>query len=203
LLGLVVPLFVAVLAIPWLMSLLGLERFGFLALVWAVVGYASVLDLGIGKTLIRLVSRQLAVGDRVGAMNLATTAVQLLVCVGLALGLVLLPVAELAFLQAGRALSLPHDEARGALWFVAMLMPQVLLNTAQVSVMSAWQDFKVLNLLRAVLSTFTYLAPLGLARCFWCDWSVSSRSVCCVGVVTAGSRARAGGPGRWSPRCCR
>lgn len=206
LLGLVVPLFVAVLAIPWLMTLLGLERFGFLALVWAVVGYASVLDLGIGKTLIRLVSRQLADGDRVGAMNLATTAVQLLVSIGLALGLLLLPVAELAFSHAEATLSLPRDEARGALWLVAALMPQVLLNTAQVSVVSAWQDFKVLNLLRAVLSTFTYLAPLGLALLGVSDlrWIVGSlflvrlASVIAFGVVCWRRYRWFPRPGRWS-----
>ncbi len=163
LLGLVLPLGVAVVAIPWLMALLGLERFGFLALVWAVVGYASVLDLGIGKTLIRLVSRRLADGDRDGALALASMAAQLLLLIGLvlALGLWLATGPLLARADAGTVL--PRDEAGGALAVVAALLPLVLFSSAQVAMLSAWQDFRLLNLLRALLSTLTYLAPLVLA----------------------------------------
>ncbi len=163
LLGLVVPLLVAVVAIPWLMSELGLKRFGFLALVWAVVGYASVLDLGIGKTLIRLVSRRLAEGDRLGALELASMAAQLLLLIGLLLGLGLWLATGLVLSNTEASASLPHDESAGALAVVAVLLPVVLLNSAQVAMLSAWQDFKVLNLLRATLSTLTYLAPLALA----------------------------------------
>lgn len=163
LLGLVVPLFVAVIAIPWLMALLELERFGFLALVWAVVGYASVLDLGIGKTLIRLFSRRLGEGDQEGALALATSAAQLLTLIGLTLALALVLVSGPVLSHAGVSSELPYDEAVGALTWVAVLLPLVLLNSAQVSVLSALQDFRRLNLLRAVLSTLTYLAPLLLA----------------------------------------
>jgi len=163
LLGLVLPLGVAVIAIPWLMKLLGLERFGFLALVWAVVGYASVLDLGIGKALIRLVSRRLADGDRDGALALASMAAQLLLLVGIGLALVLLLAAGLLLSRADAGSALPRDEAGGALVVVAALLPLVLFNSAQVAMLSAWQDFRRLNLLRALLSTLTYLAPLALA----------------------------------------
>ncbi|MCZ8173836.1 MAG: flippase [Burkholderiaceae bacterium] len=163
LLGLVVPLFVAVIAIPWLMALLGLERFGFLALVWALVGYASVLDLGIGKTLIRLLSQRLGERDREGALALATLAAQLLTLIGLTLALALALVSGTVLNHAGVWSSLPTDEVPGALAWVAAILPLVLLNSAQVSVLSAFQDFRRLNLLRAMLSTLTYLAPLMLA----------------------------------------
>ncbi|MFO0443553.1 MAG: oligosaccharide flippase family protein [Betaproteobacteria bacterium] len=163
LLGLVVPLFVAVIAIPWLMALLGLERFGFLALVWALVGYASVLDLGIGKTLIRVVSRRLADGDRHGALALASMAAQLLLLIGLALGLGLWLASGPLLVHADARSGIPADEAASALAVVAALLPLVLVNSAQVAMLSAWQDFMRLNLLRAVLSTLTYLAPLLLA----------------------------------------
>jgi O-antigen/teichoic acid export membrane protein len=163
LLGLVVPLVVAVVAIPWLMSALGLKRFGFLALVWAVVGYASVLDLGIGKTLIRLVARQLADGKREAARALATVATQLLLLLGLLLALLLWLLTGLVLASTDASASLPADEAAEALAVVAALLPLVLVNSAQVAMLSAWQDFKRLNLLRAVFSTLTYLAPLTLA----------------------------------------
>ena len=47
--GLGLPLVMAVFAIPGLLTLIGSERFGLLALAWGLIGYAGVLDLGIGR----------------------------------------------------------------------------------------------------------------------------------------------------------
>ncbi|MEJ2502280.1 MAG: hypothetical protein P8177_03025, partial [Gemmatimonadota bacterium] len=49
LLGLGLPLAVAVVAIPPLTAGLGSERFGILGLVWVVVAYLALLDLGLGR----------------------------------------------------------------------------------------------------------------------------------------------------------
>ncbi len=51
LLGVGLPLAVAVLAIPVLMRGLGLERFGVLALLWALIGYLGLFEFGLGRTM--------------------------------------------------------------------------------------------------------------------------------------------------------
>ena len=56
LVGHAAPLVAAVFLVPPLVARLGVERFGFLALAWALVGYLALLDLGIGRTLTRLVA---------------------------------------------------------------------------------------------------------------------------------------------------
>ncbi len=184
--GLVVPMVVALASIPLLMRLLGLERFGFLALVWAFVGYASILDLGIGKALIRLMSQRLADGDVPGAVQLASAAIQLLGLLGLAFALVALLAAQAA-LAAGMPLSgLAATEAHMALAIVAASLPLVLVSSAHVGAMSAWQDFRALNLLRALLSILTYTAPVVLALAGLTDlrWQVASLlAVRLVGAV--------------------
>ncbi len=43
------PLVAAVAAVPALIGSIGQERFGFLALAWALVGYFSFFDLGLGR----------------------------------------------------------------------------------------------------------------------------------------------------------
>src|SRR5258705_13553401 len=60
LLGNGTPMIVAVVCIPILIRGLGKERFGVLTLVWAVIGYASLFDLGLGRALTQLVARKLA-----------------------------------------------------------------------------------------------------------------------------------------------
>jgi O-antigen/teichoic acid export membrane protein len=45
--GLILPVFVSLVTVPAYIHTIGLERYGVLTLVWALVGYFSVLDLGI------------------------------------------------------------------------------------------------------------------------------------------------------------
>src|SRR5215470_6216410 len=53
------PMLVAVFCIPTLIRGLGKERFGVLTLAWALIGYASLFDLGLGRALTQLVARKL------------------------------------------------------------------------------------------------------------------------------------------------
>jgi O-antigen/teichoic acid export membrane protein len=59
--GQIVPLIAALFAMPGLLAALGAERVGVLALAWAVVGYFSIFDFGIGRALTKLVAERLGV----------------------------------------------------------------------------------------------------------------------------------------------
>ena len=59
LVGHLAPLLAALIFVPPLISRLGTERFGFLALAWVLVGYFSLFDLGLGRTLSRLVAERI------------------------------------------------------------------------------------------------------------------------------------------------
>ncbi|MBI9092815.1 MAG: flippase [Desulfobacterium sp.] len=58
LLGEGLPFFVAVFAIPRLIEGLGITRFGILTIIWMIVGYFSLFDLGIGRALTKLVAER-------------------------------------------------------------------------------------------------------------------------------------------------
>ena len=49
--GMVLPMLVGVLTVPGLLQRLGQEKFGVLALGWALVGYFGFLDLGMVRAL--------------------------------------------------------------------------------------------------------------------------------------------------------
>src|SRR4051794_17561211 len=62
LVGQALPLAAALIAIPALVRILGAERFGVLTLIWGLVGYFSMFDLGIGRALTKVISERLAKG---------------------------------------------------------------------------------------------------------------------------------------------
>lgn len=49
--GYLVPVLVALGAVPVLVDALGSARFGVLTLIWAVVGYFTLFDFGLGRAL--------------------------------------------------------------------------------------------------------------------------------------------------------
>lgn len=46
-----VPAVVGLVTVPLLIRMLGLERFAFLSIVWAIIGYFGIFDLGLGRSL--------------------------------------------------------------------------------------------------------------------------------------------------------
>ena len=62
LLGSGAPAVVALLAIPVLIRHIGIARFGLLTIIWTVVGYFSLFDLGLGAVLTRMVADRLGTG---------------------------------------------------------------------------------------------------------------------------------------------
>src|SRR6478736_3973802 len=84
LLGNAAPMIVAVVCIPILIRGLGKERFGVLTLAWALIGYASLFDLGLGRALTQLVARKLGAGEERGIPSLAWTSLLLMLLLGFA-----------------------------------------------------------------------------------------------------------------------
>lgn len=161
--GQVVPLLVGLAVLPLLIKLLGLDRYGFLTLVWVLVGYASIFDFGIGRVLIRVVAQRVARGDAAGAQHVARVGLSYLLLFGLLVGG--------AFALASgwlvdHVFKLPPallDEAANAMWLLAASLPFVMLTGGYSGVLSAHQQFRGLNLLRAVMGIASYLGPLLVA----------------------------------------
>jgi O-antigen/teichoic acid export membrane protein len=62
-LGQVVPVAVAVAAIPYVVGGLGVSRFGVLTLAWAALGYFGVMDLGLGRAATKFIAEALGRGE--------------------------------------------------------------------------------------------------------------------------------------------
>src|SRR5712692_4493133 len=77
------PMVVAVFSIPILIHGLGKDRFGVLALAWALIGYASLFDLGLGRALTQLVARKLGAGEDREVPTLVWTSLLLMLVLGL------------------------------------------------------------------------------------------------------------------------
>lgn len=183
--GQLAPLAAGLLALPWLIRAIGLERFSLLSLVWVLVGYAGVLDLGIGRAAIRTVAAHLARDDRARADDSAHAAIVLLAALGLLLG---------ALLAAGggwlvdRLVQLPpglHAETGPALLLLAASVPFVMLANGYGGLLNAHRRFAEFNAIRVALGTLAYLAPLAVAVAGWPQLPAVVGVVLAVRIVEA------------------
>jgi O-antigen/teichoic acid export membrane protein len=154
-----IPLLVSLALTPLLISRLGIERFGLLTLVWVLIGYFSLFDLGLGRALTAAVAERS--GDRRDGEIPAVvrTSVGFLLLLGVVAGVVLEAVAPwlAGMLNVGAAF---QPEILGSLRLIAIGIPIVAVTTALKGVLEARHRFGVVNALRIPLGVTQFAGPL-------------------------------------------
>jgi len=178
--GQVAPALAAVFTVPILIHGLGTERFGVLTLIWLVVGYFSIFDLGLGRALTQSLAERLGRNDHESIPPLVWTALGMMAC----LGLVGAAVAALAAPALQHGLKMPaalRIETLNAIYLLALSVPLVVSTTGLRGVLEARQRFDLANVVRLASGVFTYVGPV-LTLAF-------SRSLVPITIVLLAGRA--------------
>ncbi len=160
LLGNGAPMIVAVACIPILIRGLGEARFGVLTLAWALIGYASLFDLGLGRALTQLVAKKLGAGEEREIPSLAWTSLLLMLLLGLAGTAAVLLISPWL---AGRGLNVPgplRNEALQSFRLLGLSIPFVITTAGLRGLLEAHQRFGLINALRVPMGVFTFAGPL-------------------------------------------
>ncbi len=154
------PMAVALFAIPRLISGLGDERFGLLSMVWMLVGYFSVFDLGLGRALTKTVAEKLGAGRVADVPGVFWTAFSMMVLLGAAGGLIVFFIAPWL---AGHALKIApalQPETLSSFRAVAYGLPVIITITGLVGTLEACHRFPLINAIRVPTGAFTFVGPL-------------------------------------------
>ena len=160
--GQVIPLIAAFIAIPILIRELGVDRFGAITLAWMLIGYFSVFDMGLSRTVAHIASQKLSEGKENEIPILACTALFLMAILG-GSGAVLLSVGGWFFVHL--VPSFPShliSEIQVSLLSIGVVLPFVILTSGIVGLLQAYQKFLVINFIRIPMGLFSYLAPLAV-----------------------------------------
>lgn len=178
--GLGIPLLVALGCIPPLIAALGVERFGLLTLIWAVVSYFGLFDLGLGRALTQQLAVVFADKSDSRAGPIAATATLFLVSLGVLGGLLM---AAAAPWGVGLIEAVPdHGETVRAVYAMAFAMPFIVLTSGFRGILEAQRAFGVINLIRLPMGLFTFLGPLAVVvfaepRLDWITWVLAGGRV--------------------------
>ena len=158
--GQLVPMVVGVFAIRFLVRTLDGERLGVLTLVWAIIGYFSLFDFGLGRALTQLIASRLHDSHDEELPDQINSSLVLMAVLG-SLGGVLIwllsPLLVQHFLHISTAL---QPEALHAFYLVAFSTPLVVLTTGARGILEAQQSFSILNWIRIALGVYMFISPV-------------------------------------------
>lgn len=158
--GLGLPLLVAVFCIPILIRELGDARFGLLTLIWAVVSYFGLFDLGLGRALTQSLAITFAEDKNERVAPLITTTVVLMAFLGCGAAFLVVALAPfgIRFIQ-----DIPNkQEAVSAMNAMALAMPAIVLTSGFRGVLEARHAFGIVNMIRLPMGIFTFGGPLAV-----------------------------------------
>jgi len=160
LIGQVLSMAAAVLAVPILVQRIGADRFGVLSLSWVVIGYFGLFDLGMGRALTGIVADRIGSGREDEIPSMVWSALLLMLLLG-ACGAVVLALASPWLVHT--ALRVPtalQAETLSVFYLLAASLPLVTSTSGLRGVLEAEQRFGTLNAIRTPMSLINYGAPI-------------------------------------------
>lgn len=155
-----IPVLIGIIAIPYLIHHLGLERFGILTIVWVFISYLGGLDLGISKGVTKFVSEGLEKREEAYVASIGWNGFWMTTAVASFLGLLLWLVSSYlvrGFLNISVEL---HHEAIVSLKLVAICFPIVLATSVFQAILTSYQRFDKISVYQIINGLFNYLPPL-------------------------------------------
>jgi O-antigen/teichoic acid export membrane protein len=162
--GLGGPLIVAALTVPALIEIIGMERFGLLALAWGLIGFAGIFDLGIGRATTQTVARLRGAQQLGQVPAVLKTAVSLSFRTG-AIGAMLLTIAVLAGAHTQIKYSPAlNTEVTIAAYLLALAIPIQSMSAMFRGVNEAFENFREISFVRIGLGIANFLGPFLVAN---------------------------------------
>jgi O-antigen/teichoic acid export membrane protein len=162
LLGEGLPMAAALISIPVLIHGAGMERFGALTFVWALLGMLAVLDLGLSRSLVQIVADRRGNGGKAPVVAVAGPALLLITGLGLVAGVATALGGDFIVDRFIQASGQVQDEARRAVLLAALIAPVALLSAGLRGVLEAHQQFRAVNIVRMIVGIANYLSPVAV-----------------------------------------
>lgn len=154
------PLVAGLIFFPKIITAYGLDRLGLLSLVWALIGYFSLFDLGLSRALTQQIS-ELIGKNKSGAdiAQLIRTAFIVMWALGILGGLILLGVSPFLITDFLKITGQLQTESLYAFSLLAVSIPLIVHTAALRGILEALHLFKSASLIRMTLGVGTFLAP--------------------------------------------
>ena len=167
LLGLILPMVVGLVTLPYIIKGLGTDAYGILSIAFLVLGYFSIFDLGLSRATVKFVAEHLSPDQIHKVPGLVWTSLTLLVGLGTLFGAIAACLVPIMMTRFFKMPSYFVGDARLSILILCLSMPIMLGNDALRGVLEAAQRFDLVNFVKVPSSVLFYLSvalaiPLGI-----------------------------------------
>ena len=164
--GAAIPAALLLITVPVYLHLIGEARYGVLAIVWLLLGYFGVFDLGFGR----------AVANRIAALHDASakkrqdvfwTGLAISIVTGLLGGVVLYLLGDWLFAHVFHIHGLLRSEAENAMPWLALALPLAITISLLAGALEGRQAFLALNGAQIFGTVLYQIFPLAVAAAGW------------------------------------
>jgi O-antigen/teichoic acid export membrane protein len=159
-LGQGVPLVVAIFSMPLLINRLGTDRFGILTIAWMIISYFSLFDLGLGRALTQLVADKLGKEEDEALAHLIWTASLLMLILGFIGSIFTIKISPWLIFSALKIPKHLQHETLHTFYALGISIPFITISSSFVGVLSSFQRFDLINLVKTPLSALIFIIPL-------------------------------------------
>lgn len=160
LIGFFFPVIAALVFIPTLLEKLGDEKFGLLNIIWIVVGYFSLFDFGVSRTLTKVISEKLSLQETSEIPEIFWTSFYLILIFSIVGSIVLLLLTPTLVNDVLGLSNVIKQESKISFYIMAFSIPVITTTAAFRGFLEAYQNFKIINLLRIIWGVSTFLVPI-------------------------------------------
>lgn len=159
LLGSGLPLVAAVLLIPYTLKTAGNEVFGILTLIWALIGYFSLFDLGVGRSLTYEISKLHAVNSHKDINPILTTGLTLTLLTGVLGTFVLWFISPILVINWLKISFIHQADAILAFKICALAIIPTTVTSGLRGALEGFQRFAASNLSKLIIGLSMFALP--------------------------------------------
>jgi len=183
LIGSAIPLAASIVTVPIYLRVIGLERYGLLAICWVLLGYMEALEFGLGTATAQRIAL-LKNGTSEMRSETVWAAFVLALIIGIAGALLLLVLAPAVLHAAMDQRSAFAQEVGHSILWLALLVPLTTCYSALSGALQGREDFFRLNLIKGTGSAALAVVPLLAALSFGPELRVLIVALLVIRVAT-------------------
>lgn len=158
--GSAAPMIIGFAAIPYIYKHIGIERVGILTIIWALIGYFSIFDFGLGRAITQRIARLSSVDGESEKIKAGTTGVFLTAMIGILGGLVCLVTIEMIGVSWINPAKSIQQETYLSFLLACLAIPATTTAAGLRGILEGEQQFKATNLLKLILGISNFVGPI-------------------------------------------
>ena len=138
------PITIAFFTIPIIIRWLGTDLFSIASLIWAIIGYSSLLDLGLGHSLTQLVSKKLGAGDVENLPDIIWTALLIILILGITAGFLVYLATPFIIKDILKIPQIYASDTTRSFYLLSATIPFLIMTISVASTLEAFQKFSTI-----------------------------------------------------------